>query len=363
MCRPRPGTACARRASRHGPAPRAADQDQRGKRSLPLGFGQCPGQGHSPGLVLVADLNHLVRKRSFGRLRPAHLGDLVGLLQGQRKAVTRLGPCANGLGACLVQLPLILRQRRLHLEGQHRLVEGDRIDPHTLATLVEAVQCGHELTLGRLANVYHEPQAQTRSKTQLSFPGLLRPRNLRHGGRRFRLAERQGKLGTPLRPRADGLCPFAVELALVLRPLGFQFKRQPMLGGRERERVELESPLALVGAVQRGDRGALVIPPDVQYHAQFDPGSNLEAPFPVLCLVGRIGRGVRLRRRFRVIRSTSAQTDSTAQNDADHRNHASLPSQTAHHDSPAVPHGPLTINTDGGKRRIHDGQPSSRSSR
>ena len=40
-------------------------------------------------------------KKWLGRLRPAQLGGLIGLLQGQRKAVARLGPRAGRLGPSL----------------------------------------------------------------------------------------------------------------------------------------------------------------------------------------------------------------------------------------------------------------------
>ena len=152
---------------------RAADQYQSRERPRSLGLGQCPGQGHSPGLVLVADLDHLVRKRSLGRLRPAQLGGLIGLLQGQRKAVARLGPRAGRLGPFGVQLALVPAQQCLHFEGQGRRVEGDRIDLQSLGALVGAVHLGCQLALGRLADVHDNAQAQARTDAQLSFPGLL----------------------------------------------------------------------------------------------------------------------------------------------------------------------------------------------
>ena len=72
-----------------------------------------------------------------------------------------------------VQLALELAQDLLHLERQRRLVERDRVDLQPLGPLVGAVHLRHQLAVGGLAQVDHDPQAQAGADAQLPFPDLL----------------------------------------------------------------------------------------------------------------------------------------------------------------------------------------------
>ena len=158
---------------------RAADQDQGRERSGSLGLGQCPGQRHPPGLVRVADLDHLVRKRSLGRLRPAQLGGLVGLLQGQRQADCPPGsrfrpPRSPRRSACPHTYPASPSSRRT--ESVLSRVIVSTFSPS--GSLVGAVHLGCQLALGRLADVHDDAQAQARPDAQFSFPDLLRSRRI-----------------------------------------------------------------------------------------------------------------------------------------------------------------------------------------